>query len=250
MLQSIATSRDEMNKGMTRKEMITLMSELFSVSSKAAENHFDYLIKSKQFPELKQGGRVVSAQVTTTNYTAITTQKLLWTYNTIQLAWAKQAKFNGWNVCPSLLIQNEGGVDDKKIRDFFTVNLEETCFMASEGHLQVIGSVAKIKHEKNTANSRQSITVVHLESAAGVEGPLIYLAKGKELTVASMIDKNFARIHKAPTGSYVKMTPNAYMTNEVWLDITPSLCKGMYVGVGSAVGTVAASRYLSILWWM
>ncbi len=114
MLQFIATSRDEMNKGMTRKGMITLMSKLFSVLSKAAENHFDYLIKSKQFPELKWGGRVVSAQATTTNRTAITTQKLLWTYNTIQLAWAKQAEFNGWNVCPSLLIQKEGGEDDKK----------------------------------------------------------------------------------------------------------------------------------------
>ncbi len=72
MLQSIATSKNEMNKGMTRKEMITLMSELFSVSSKEAENHFDYLIKSKQFPELKRGGHVVSAQATTTNRTAIT----------------------------------------------------------------------------------------------------------------------------------------------------------------------------------
>ncbi len=100
--------------------------------------------------------------------------------------------------------------------------------MASEGHLHVIGSAAEKKHEKNTADSRQSITVVRLGSAAGVEGPQIYLAKGKELTVVtSMIDKNFARIHKAPTGSYVKMTPNAYMTNEVWLDIAPSLCKGI-----------------------
>jgi hypothetical protein len=113
--QSIATSRDEMNKGMTRKEMISLILESFSVSSKAAENHLDYLIKSKQFPELKQGGRVVSAQATTTNRT-ITTQKLIWTYNIIQLAWDKQAKFNGWNVCPSLLIQNIGGEDDKKKR--------------------------------------------------------------------------------------------------------------------------------------
>ncbi len=169
----------------------------------------------------------MSAQATTTNHTAITTQKLLWTYNTIQLAWAKQAEFNGWNVCPSLLIQNEGGEDDKKIRDFFTVNLDETCFMASKSHLHVIGSAAKKKHEKNTADSNQSIAVVRLGSAAGVEGPRIYLAKGKELTVTSMTDKNFARIHKAPTGSYVKMTPNAYMTNEVWLDIAPSLCKGI-----------------------
>ncbi len=189
--------------------MIALMSKLFSVLSKAAENHFDYLIKSKQFPDLKWGGRVVSAQATTANRTAITTQKLLWTYNTIQLAWAKQAKFNGWNVCPSLLIQNEGGEDDKKVRGFFTVNLDETCFMASKGHLRVTGSTAKKTHEKNIADSCLSITVVHLGSAAGVEGPQIYLAKGKKLTVASMIEKNFARIHKAPTGSYVKMTPYA-----------------------------------------
>ncbi len=94
-------------------------------------------------------------------------------------------------------------------------------------HLQVIGSGVKKKHEKHTANSCQSISVVHLGSAAGVEGPRIYLAKGKELTVASIIDKNFSRIYKAHTGSYVQMTPNAYMTNEVWLDIPPSLCKGI-----------------------
>ncbi len=41
LLQSIATSRDEMNKGMTSKEMISSMSKLLSVSSKAAENHFE-----------------------------------------------------------------------------------------------------------------------------------------------------------------------------------------------------------------
>jgi hypothetical protein len=133
-------SRDEMNKGMTRKEMITLMSELFSVLSKAAENHFDYLIKSKQFPELKWGGCVVSAQATTTNCTAITTQKLLWTYNTIQLAWAKQAKFNRWNVCPSLLIQNEGGEDDKKIRDLFTVNLDKLASWPAKAIYKSLGA--------------------------------------------------------------------------------------------------------------
>ncbi len=83
------------------------------------------------------------------------------------------------------------------------------------------------KHQKKTADSHQIITVVRLGSAAGVEGSQIYLANGKELTVASMAKKNFARIHKAPTGSYVKMTPNACMTNQVQLDIAPSLCKGI-----------------------
>jgi hypothetical protein len=80
LLQSIAKSRDEMNRGMTRKEMVSLIFVLFRASNKAAENHFDYLVRHKKFPELKCGGRVVKAQATTTNRTAIMTQKLLRTY--------------------------------------------------------------------------------------------------------------------------------------------------------------------------
>ena len=53
LLQHIAKSRDEMNRGMSRKEMIVLIAELFGVPYKTAENHFDYLIKSKQLNELK-----------------------------------------------------------------------------------------------------------------------------------------------------------------------------------------------------
>ena len=84
----------EMNRGMSRKEMIVLIAELFGVSYKTAESHFDYLIKLKQFNELKCGGHVVVAQATTNNRTAITTQKLLRTHNTTLLAWSKQAEWN------------------------------------------------------------------------------------------------------------------------------------------------------------
>jgi len=90
LLQHIAKSRDEMNLGMSRKEMIVLIAELFGVPYKTAENHFNYLIKSKQLNELKRGGRVVAAQATTTNCTAITTQKLLRTHNTTLLAWSNR----------------------------------------------------------------------------------------------------------------------------------------------------------------
>ena len=83
------------------------------------------------------------------------------------------------------------------------------------------------KHEKNTSVCRQSITIVRVGSAAGVEGPHIFLAKGVELTAESMLKKNFARIHKAPIGSFVEMTPNAYMMNKVWMKIAPHLCDGI-----------------------
>ena len=115
-----------------------------------------------------------------------------------------------------------------KLKDCFTVNLDESRFMGSEGVLRVIGSATRKKHEKNTSDSRQSITIVRVGSAAGVvEGPHIFLAKGVELTTESMLKKNFARIHKAPIGSFVEMTPNAYMTNEVWMKIVPHLCDGI-----------------------
>ena len=74
LLEHIAKSRDEMNHGMSRKEMFVLIAELFGVLYETAESHFDYLIKSKQLNGLKRGGRVVAAQATTTNHTAITTQ--------------------------------------------------------------------------------------------------------------------------------------------------------------------------------
>ena len=62
LLQHIAKSRDELNRGMSRKEMIVLIAKLFGISYKTAENHFNYLIKSNQLNELKRGGHVVAAQ--------------------------------------------------------------------------------------------------------------------------------------------------------------------------------------------
>ena len=233
LLQHIAKSRDEMNRGMSRKEMIVLIAELFGIPYKTAENHFDYLIKSKQLNELKRGGRVVAAQATTTNCTAITTQKLICTHNTTLLAWSKLAEWNGWDICTceqnlgkdlGTYIVRKAKEEEEfmKLKDCFTVNLDESRFMGSEGVLRVIGSATRKKHEKNTSDSRQSITIVRVGSAAGVvEGPHIFLAKGVELTTESMLKKNFARIHKAPIGSFVEMTPNAYMTNEVWMKINP-----------------------------
>ena len=66
-----------------------------------------------------------------------------------------------------------------QLEDFFCLNLDETCFMASEGTLRVVGSNIKTKQEKNSNDSQDSITVVRIGSADGTEGPHIFLAKGK-----------------------------------------------------------------------
>ena len=79
-LQSIMVAHDLRNSGMSRKEAISIIANLGGVNLVTAENHFDYLIRSKQLPKLKNNGRVLTAQQTTTNRTAVTTEKLLRTH--------------------------------------------------------------------------------------------------------------------------------------------------------------------------
>ena len=75
LLQTIAMQRDDRNQGMTRKDIIVLISELGGSSIKHTENHFNYLVTSKQLCQLKWAGCVVSAQPSMTNRTTITTKK-------------------------------------------------------------------------------------------------------------------------------------------------------------------------------
>ena len=84
-LQSVAVTRDKNNKGMTRKEMIQFIAQLEHCKLKTAENHYDYLVRSKKLNKLKKGGRVVTAQATTTNRTTVTTAKLLCGQTAIRL---------------------------------------------------------------------------------------------------------------------------------------------------------------------
>jgi len=85
LLMQIAVARDNNNKGMSRKEMITFIAEIKRVKWKSAENHYDYLIRIKALKRLTGNGRVVTAQSTTTNRTAITSAKLLRTHMTFEL---------------------------------------------------------------------------------------------------------------------------------------------------------------------
>ena len=58
--------------GMTRAEMLQFLIELTGArDKKQAENHYDYLVRTNQLPQLKNGGRVVKAQATTTKRSCI-----------------------------------------------------------------------------------------------------------------------------------------------------------------------------------
>ena len=66
-IKDVIQARDFMNNGMPRHEAIALISDISSSTTKAAENHFDYLIRAGKLPELDKGGRTIVAQATTSD---------------------------------------------------------------------------------------------------------------------------------------------------------------------------------------
>ena len=64
---------------------------------------------------------------------------------------------------------------------FFQLNLDETCFLGNEGELKIIGNTDQPRYDKNCSNLRFSITVLLVGSAAGVNGPFIFLVKGTKV---------------------------------------------------------------------
>lgn len=154
----------------------------------------------------------MTAQATTTNGTAINMEKLLQTYTIPeQQAWAIQVELNGWDEDESKMTPVE--LDNHKhVKEVHTCNLVESCVMASEGQVKILGSRAKKKHKKNIPDSRESITAVRVGSAVGVDGPCIYLVKEKDIELNAF--KDFTKHFPVPHGSCVEMTSSAYMTDD------------------------------------
>lgn len=182
------------------------------VTRNKAEWHLDYLIKNGMLPQLKRGGRVVSSQATTTQRTAITTEKLLRNHTTYEMAIEQLRNLNG------------NSEEFKAVEDHFHLNCDESNMRANEGVVKVMGNKAKKKQEKNKDDSRESISVLRAGSSGGSEGPRVYLGSGKEMPRHL---KDFTTNHKAPPGSHVQMTPSGYMTDDAWKRASPEFCKGI-----------------------
>ena len=193
-----------------------MLADSHGIDHKKAANHYDYLVRQNMLPTLKQGGRVVRAQATTTNHIATTIETLLRNHTTWLMAMDQVRHLNA---------ESSDKADFKEVEDYFSLNLDESNFMASDGTLQVIGSAAKKKQEKNTSDSRLSVTNVRIGSSAGTEGPRIYLAAGKELKQQCL--KDFRKHHPSPPGSHIEMTPTAYMTDDTWKKMVREMCEGI-----------------------
>ena len=87
-MESIIVKRDTVNRGMSRKEVIQVISDIWQAKSFVqAENHLDYLIRVKCLTHLKRIGRVVKAQAMNTEQSQIfVSQQYRW-YMIIEAEW-------------------------------------------------------------------------------------------------------------------------------------------------------------------
>ena len=94
-MEDIIIKRDTANLGMSRKEVIQVVSELGQEKSFVqAENKLDYLIRGKRLTHLKSLGRVVSDQKMTTELSQIcVSQQYRW-HIMIEAEWEDMRRTN------------------------------------------------------------------------------------------------------------------------------------------------------------
>lgn len=60
----------------------------------------------------------------------------------------------------------------------FVLGGDETCLLASDGDVKIIGDKEKAKHDVTSGSSRTSITMYRTGSCAGAHGPTAFLPPG------------------------------------------------------------------------
>ena len=87
--------------------------------------------------------------------------------------------------------------------------------MCSNGILRIVGDAEKAHHDKNTQNNRTSITVLRVGAAGGINGPVIFIAKGESIHDHFKGDR-LHRDYGLPEESCVIPNKNGYMDDETW----------------------------------
>ena len=128
------------------------------------------------------------------------------------------------------------------------MNKDETCFLCNGGELRIIGDNNKPCHKKNCSNSRFSITVLRVGSAAGVNVPMIFLAKGTNVH-PRLRGNNLGNRYGLTEGSCVIPNKSAYMDDETWAKVVKVLAPvigKMAVSNVAFVCSILLSTYITI----
>ena len=126
--------------------------------------------------------------------------------------------------------------------------MDETCFLCNEGELKIIGDKDKPRHDKNCSDSRFSITVLRVGSAAGVNGPVIFLAKGTNVQPRTR-GNNLVTKYIFPEGSCVIPNKAAYVDDETWSKVVKVVAPGIRKMAVSNVAffcSILYSTYLTL----
>jgi hypothetical protein len=86
-ITGIAKCCDEAQISMSCKELIQLMKLLTLATTKQCDNHFNYLVRMKKMPELKNHGRVQRVQATTTKHSSIQMEQQHQWHIEIEIVW-------------------------------------------------------------------------------------------------------------------------------------------------------------------
>ena len=112
----------------------------------------------------------------------------------------------------------------------------------------IISGNDKPRHNKNCSDSTFSVTVCRAGSAAGVNGPVIFLAKGTKvhprLKGNSLVTK-----YGLPEGSCVVPNKAAYMNDKTWAKVVKVVAPGirkMAVSNVAFVCSILFSTYITL----
>ena len=207
--------KDRGNDGLGRREGIDMVQDLQPGLTRSQAPHaFDSHVRQKHKDELTG---IVKASATTDKRCAITVPQQFRWHSTVDGALA------------FLREQNTGLTPDGKtfgeVIDHFVTGGDETCLLASDGDVKIIGDKKKPKHDVPAGSSRTSITLYRTGSAAGAHGPTAFLPPGERRK--SGYTDEFLEKHGAAKGSTIAMTPTGYMTEEAWVELAPTIADGI-----------------------
>ena len=214
-IQDIIVARDGRNTPMARKHILEIIESVAECTKKQAENYYHQCVNNKKFPLLEKGERVASAQKTTTSRTQVTMEQQYRWHTLIDQMWEKQAEVN-------LPVE-----EFTPVRAHFQLNLDEECVMGNDGTIKVVASIFGKKVQKNMDDYRGSVTIIRIGSAAGGEGPIIFLCAGKDKSCIPVSLRGDLSKKDLPAGSCVVVSPTAYLTDDVWMECVPHICEGI-----------------------
>lgn len=131
----IIRARDRNNNGMSRTEIVRMIMDITMANSMdVALNHYKYLMKKKMLPKVTNN--TVKVQKTTTKRSQVTIAGQLRWHALIEDVWKEQLSLNSH-------IKNFAD-----LHPHFMLNLDETCIMANEGSVRIVGDIDIKKHEQ------------------------------------------------------------------------------------------------------